>query len=237
MKTPAKNVSEWTSEDVSTWLEEIGQGRFSYLFREVHDIDGKALLTLREEDLKSSVMNIKKIGEIKRLYISIKQLQRDNIPLLFELGHLDLFSSSNFYTQQRPEVIKKALKNCEHFLPFVRVRIPFQIPSGGGTNNEGSLEHEFYSASVSEDGHASHLSPEIWKTFISLAYLFIVTWITAFVMVIVHDRVPDMKKYPPLPDIFLDNVPHIPWAFDMCEVTGTLLFAIWLVVLVFHKYR
>nr|AEE62041.1 unknown [Dendroctonus ponderosae] len=56
-------------------------------------------------------------------------------------------------------------------------------------------------------------------------------------MVIVHDRVPDMKKYPPLPDIFLDNVPHIPWAFDMCEVTGTLMFTIWLIVLLFHKHR
>ncbi|KAG5879894.1 hypothetical protein JTB14_010412 [Gonioctena quinquepunctata] len=64
-----------------------------------------------------------------------------------------------------------------------------------------------------------------------------VTWITAFVMVIVHDRVPDMKKYPPLPDIFLDNVPHIPWAFDMCEVTGTLMFTMWLIVLLFHKHR
>lgn len=114
--------------------------------------------------------------------------------------------------------------------------ILLQMPSTG-TNNETSIENEFYSASVSEDGHASHLPPEIWKTVLSLGYLFIVTWITAFVMVIVHDRVPDMKKYPPLPDIFLDNVPHIPWAFDMCEVTGTLLFAIWLVVLIFHKYR
>lgn len=68
-------------------------------------------------------------------------------------------------------------------------------------------------------------------------YAFLVTWITAFVMVVVHERVPDMKRYPPLPDIFLDNVPHIPWAFNMCEVTGTVLFAIWVFVLVVHKHR
>lgn len=88
-----------------------------------------------------------------------------------------------------------------------------------------------------QDGRAMRLQPEIWKAVLALTYCFVVTWITAFVMVIVHDRVPDMKRYPPLPDIFLDNVPHIPWAFDMCEITGTLLFTIWLLVLVFHKHR
>ena len=98
-------------------------------------------------------------------------------------------------------------------------------------------EHHHYTPPLSEDGRASKLRPEIWKALISLGYLFVVTWITAFVMVIVHDRVPDMKKYPPLPDIFLDNVPHIPWAFHMCEVTGTILLFIWLIVLMFHKHR
>lgn len=68
-------------------------------------------------------------------------------------------------------------------------------------------------------------------------YAFLVTWITAFVMVVVHERVPDSERYPPLPDIFLDNVPHIGWAFWACEITGAMLFAVWICVLIFHKYR
>ncbi|OXU18588.1 hypothetical protein TSAR_001820 [Trichomalopsis sarcophagae] len=211
-KMRPKNVTEWSVNDVVNWLNQTDHGNPDVISRfKDHEIDGKALLTLREDDLKT--MSGLRIGVIKRLIISIKQLQRENVPLLLELGHIELFPSQNFFTS----------KNTD-----------FTLSPG---TNEGSIDQEFYSASISEDGTASQLPPEIWKTFISLGYLFIVTWITAFVMVIVHDRVPDMKKYPPLPDIFLDNVPHIPWAFDMCEVTGTLLFAIWLLVLIFHKYR
>jgi hypothetical protein len=102
-------------------------------------------------------------------------------------------------------------------------------PSGGGTSPPFLRR--------TSGGYALHLKPELFKTVVAMAYLFIVTWITALVMVIVHDRVPDMEKYPPLPDLFLDNMPHIPWAFEMCEVTGTILFCLWIAVLFFHKHR
>lgn len=46
-----------------------------------------------------------------------------------------------------------------------------------------------------------------------------------------------MKKYPPLPDIVLDNLPYIPWAFEMCEMTGLVLSSIMICVLFFHKHR
>jgi hypothetical protein len=45
--------------------------------------------------------------------------------------------------------------------------------------------------------------PERWKAILAFVYALGVSWVTAFVMVIVHDRVPDMEKYPPLPDILL----------------------------------
>lgn len=97
---PLKNVVEWTSSDVSAWLNENGYGEYAGIFR-TNGIDGKVLLMLKEEDLKSEYMNINKIGAIKKIYLAIKQLQRDNVAVLFDLGYMDLFSSSNFYTHHQ----------------------------------------------------------------------------------------------------------------------------------------
>ncbi|XP_018021161.1 uncharacterized protein LOC108677452 [Hyalella azteca] len=86
-------------------------------------------------------------------------------------------------------------------------------------------------------GGRAPLQPEYLKTAISCFYMFLVTWITAIVMVFVHDRVPDRDRHPPLPDIFLDNVPHIPWAFQLCELTIIVLLCTFLCILCFHKHR
>ncbi|CAH8439216.1 unnamed protein product [Schistosoma turkestanicum] len=76
-----------------------------------------------------------------------------------------------------------------------------------------------------------------WKLLISAFYFLISTCITSFVMVLAHERLPDMSKYPPLPDLFLDNLPHISWGFAAAEWVGVVLSTIWIIVLIFHKYR
>lgn len=71
----------------------------------------------------------------------------------------------------------------------------------------------------------------------SCLYSFFVFALTSFTMVLVNDRVPDMQRWPPLPDLFLDLLPYMPWAFDMCEVTALVLGLILLIILIFHKHR
>ena len=83
----------------------------------------------------------------------------------------------------------------------------------------------------------TEIPKERWKTILAFLYVLLVSWWTAFVMVVVHDRVPDMEKYPPLPDILLDNIPLIPGAFEMCELCGMVLMCIWVFVIIFHKHR
>jgi len=94
-----------------------------------------------------------------------------------------------------------------------------------------------YCHNVRPKKYSTDIRPERWKTFLAFMYVLLVSWITAFVMVIVHDRVPDMEKYPPLPDIILDNIPHIPWAFEMAEFTGMVLITLWFVIVLLHKHR
>lgn len=206
----ASSLVQWNVEETKCYLEKQGLEEESIdILCNENKVDGKCLLSLNETDFALQPLSCITLRDRKRFYIACKVLQRDNQESLYGLGLLDDPSTSLYSRYQ-----------CK-------------------TNSEyGDLEHtrDHISPPISEDG-ASRLPPEKTKAFVSFCYVVFVTWVTAFVMVIVHDRVPDMKKYPPLPDIFLDNVPHIPWAFDMCEVTGTVLFTIWLIVLLFHKHR
>ncbi|CAF4770497.1 unnamed protein product, partial [Rotaria socialis] len=43
-------------------------------------------------------------------------------------------------------------------------------------------------------------------------------------------------RYPPLPDLFLDNIPHISWAFAVSEYIAIAMSFIFLLILIFHKY-
>uniref|UniRef100_A0A8B9GSY4 Zgc:162183 n=1 Tax=Astyanax mexicanus TaxID=7994 RepID=A0A8B9GSY4_ASTMX len=80
------------------------------------------------------------------------------------------------------------------------------------------------------------LEPESWKTALIFVYVSLVFGMTSFIMVLVHEKVPDIHTYPPLPDIFLDRS-VIPWAFAMAEACAVILGCILLLTLLLHKHR
>ncbi|CAF2055404.1 unnamed protein product [Rotaria magnacalcarata] len=59
----------------------------------------------------------------------------------------------------------------------------------------------------------------------------------SFITTIVEERLPNPKDFPPLPDLLLDNVKYIPWAFS---VTGTIIAietATLIVIIILHRHR
>ncbi|XP_059615236.1 ceramide phosphoethanolamine synthase-like [Phlebotomus argentipes] len=208
-------VAEWTVDAVCEWARK--EKLSARVVKQIRDeeIDGRCLLSLTEDDLrtirtKCSNLCELTIGDMKKLSLSVRGIQKDNHASLVYLGLCDNHHQGHGV-----------------------------LPAFGGSAAEvlHLNDIERVSPPMSVDGRATSIQPEFFKTMISLGYAFLVTWITSFVMVVVHERVPDMKKWPPLPDIFLDNVPHIPWAFHMCEITGTFLFGIWACVIVVHRHR
>ena len=71
-------VLEWSCDDVSLWMYEQGFAHYADIFKNQHHIDGAALLTLSEKDLKSPPLEMKILGDIKRLSLIIYKLQAEN---------------------------------------------------------------------------------------------------------------------------------------------------------------
>uniref|UniRef100_A0A1A9WCW3 Sphingomyelin synthase-like domain-containing protein n=1 Tax=Glossina brevipalpis TaxID=37001 RepID=A0A1A9WCW3_9MUSC len=217
-----ETVCQWQVDDVVQWATRDGQFTPTVIkCLQLEAIDGQVLLNLTEDDIRDFRFRLNyglRLGEMKKLWQFIHNLQ-----------------SLQVDQQQHHSRAHYRFNPCAVGYNCYSNRSACNSHTETCTFND--CESCCPETSSMSDGCVCPIPLECFKTVISLAYSFLVTWITSFVMVIVHERVPDMKRYPPLPDIFLDNVPHIPWAFHMCEITGTLLFIIWICVCIFHKYR
>ena len=205
-----KKLTEWTVDDVADWLKRkhFSEQIANKFMR--HQIDGIALSMLTEKDLRDTPLSLPLLGDIKHLAYEISKLQESE-------GTNFRFSSLYMHrSPTRPHRFDSELSNASDQ--------DFPIYSEPQTSE---INGKF----------CCNPKPEFLKLIISAVYCYTVFLVTAFSMAVVHDRVPDMKKYPPLPDIVLDNLPHIPWAFSMCELTGIILSVITTVVLIFHKHR
>ncbi|KAK5973751.1 Sphingomyelin synthetase [Trichostrongylus colubriformis] len=235
-------VYEWTTKDVSIWLQNAGFQQYADLFANQHKIDGATLMMLSELDLRDPPLQIKCLGDIKRLGRAIYDLrnshfnssqpsprnsesasQHDDVLLCVEYDQRRKMSISG------EDVFVRTKQSAIIDGPLVET-----LSEAGDIRSVRLISRDELIRTVeSPDTKAKSLAKLVIAFFYCLSSLLI----TAFVMVLVHDRVPDMKMYPPLPDIVLDNVPLIPWAFEVCELIGVALCFIWFTVLAFHKHR
>ena len=68
-----KVLGDWTCDDISCWLQGIGQAGVAKKFKE-QQIDGKALVLLREQDVKE-ILEQDSVGTRVKVWNEIEQLQ------------------------------------------------------------------------------------------------------------------------------------------------------------------
>lgn len=233
------SVSAWSCNQVAQWLQEEGFGQYVELLCTQHRLDGLSLLALIEADLRGPPLGLTVLGDIKRLTIALRRLQIKNQAQLEELG-LAPSDSLPVGLSVGTAGIKRSCDGADGGCnggDRLCNGSELRLRNSRSAYNSGEVLCHTHSNGRCRQHLAGRLDPEVWKTVISSIYVFLVFGFTSFVMVIVHERVPDMRTYPPLPDIFLDSVPRIPWAFAMAEACGLILCYMFLLILLLHKHR
>ena len=207
------DVFKWSVGDVGQWLHNHDHRQYVDTFKN-NKIDGRALLSLREKDLRLMEPLASCLGDLKRIWLDIQELKwqcqsTHDRPFIssahpnghgwFDAGHQYPVMPINRHQHPQTHHYQDGryifCSKCGHMIdqpsPYYRQDItPFYITS------------------------------DRLKALVAVAYALSSFLISAIVMTIVHERVPDKKVYPPLPDIVLDNIPVIPYSFELCEITG-----------------
>lgn len=199
------SVRAWNYKHVARWLREEGFGEYVELLCTQHRLDGVSLLALTEADLRGPPLGLTVLGDIKRLTIALRRLQRQNQGQLEELGLRltdSLPAGLSLNAEWSCDATDRRFNGGERSWNENELRLRNGERPGYGS---GAALCQTHSNGRCRQRLPGRLDPEVWKTVISSLYVFFVFGFTSFVMVIVHERVPDMRTYPPLPDIFLDR--------------------------------
>ncbi|CAK8671030.1 unnamed protein product [Clavelina lepadiformis] len=227
-------ISEWSCAEVGQWLKTQGFEEYCYVLCDVHGVDGDVLLSLTEKDLRNPPLQLQKLADIKKLGKCLKQIQeKSKLEKKSALNHV-IDKDGRKQMNGRFTARKKRKQYQYNNSPFDKDSISSDIEESDAQCIVDSDGTEYCETVIYKK---NRILPEYKKLLVSFGYAFVVSWITAYTMVLVHERVPDKQKHPPLPDIFLDNIPLMPFAFKLAELCGLILASFWMIILVFHKHR
>lgn len=179
---------------MALWLREQGFSEYVELICSRHRVDGAALLCLTEHDLRSPPLQLPRLGDIKRLALALQCLQRQHTHSQTPLA---VYGTDNVFPSNTSGSKSRSWNGS----------VDQNYPQCNGFGMWEEHCNDYLNGKCKRN--YSYLDLEEWKTALSSVYVMLVFGITSFVMVLVHERVPDMRTYPPLPDIFLDRCIYV----------------------------
>lgn len=75
------------------------------------------------------------------------------------------------------------------------------------------------------------------KTLLAFLLALSTIYFCALIITIVDERLPDPKNFPPLPDLLLENIEQIPWAFAVTEKLILFEISTLFTVIFLHRHR
>jgi hypothetical protein len=206
----------WTVEDVGEYLEKQNFKQYRRLFCDENKIDGRVLLSLTENDLKLPPLNITPFGDVKRLLFLIDNLKD---------------RKKRMHAQRKGYILEKQ--------PYSTLDAYINIDESSTQSGTSSPSCGVSLTDSDDDFSISgkKLKVEPKKFALSVLYIFSIHFFSGYAVTYAQEHLPDKKKYPPLPDIFLDSLPYIPWAYKVTEGAIIVLSIFGLTLLFFHKYR
>lgn len=154
----------WTTRDVERWLESLNLSKFKDRFCKENGIDGLTLLLMKEDDLKHAPLSIERLCDVKKLWYHIRLLQCKHNDFYL---HLNDDSKTHNHSSLSPTHL---LETNMH-------------------NTASSCE-----LNIKEKPVFKTFKGEKRKLFASFIYALASGLWTSFIMVVVHNRVPNVQK-------------------------------------------
>lgn len=155
----------WTVEDVERWLNSLNLSKFVVKFCQENGIDGLTLLLMKEEDLRQPSLGIERLCDRKKLWYHIRLLQ---------------CQQNEFYHRLTE---KRFHENHSSLSPSAQLVESDLLSNGSIPLIDQEAKPVFKS-----------LKGEKRRTLVSFLYALCSGIWTSFIMVVVHNRVPNVQK-------------------------------------------
>jgi hypothetical protein len=184
-------IVSWTTEDVEQWLCSLNLSNFVDKFCKQNGIDGLTLLLMKEDDLKQTPLSIERLVDIKKLWYHIRVLQCHENDFYSPLN----ISTPYLFNENTEQV--QFLPSSQQYKRSNDDTIQHNHSSLSPTHLLESNVHNIYSScqiNTQQKPLFNSSQGENKKLLVSFIYALISGIWTSYIMVVVHNRVPNVQK-------------------------------------------
>jgi len=180
--------------------------------------------------------------------VQINQNQQQNPPISSSANQNQSSTSTTILLERSPLTTTNSTKyhrrSSSHSLTTSSTSINILPPSSSAQRTTNTLLHPYGTpADQIEDQPivscccVGSLRSDRKKTLSACLLALTTVYFCSFIITIVDERLPDPNTFKPLPDLVLDNIKQIPWAFSVTEKIIVIEVVTLITIVALHRHR